>query len=199
MHQLVRHGGVQVFRVFHRALDTSAPRPLDAGYDIGAMTEAEVVAECQDPVLDLSETSVRTAYARNGLCIGARQRGALVGYVWFAFETAPHLNGVRVQVPSRAIYRYKAFVRPAHRGKGIAPAMYRYADRVFCDRGRQAVVNCIATHNFASIAASLRSGAQALGHLGYWKSGRRFVSFHSRAVRELGLRFFLGDDAPGRP
>lgn len=191
MHRLARHGGLHVFRVFHRALDPSAPWSLPATYDIGAMTEDEVLAECRDPALDLSDTSVRAAYARGGQCIGARQRGALVGYVWFAFDTAPHVNGIYVRVPPGTIYRYKAFVRPAHRGNGIAPAMYRYADRVFSERGRGGVVNCIATHNFASIAASMRSGARPLGHLAYWRSACRFLAFHSRAVRQLGLRFYV--------
>jgi hypothetical protein len=51
-------------------------------------------------------------------------------------------------------------------------------------------VNCIATHNFASTAASLRSGAQPLGYVGYWQKGERFIAFHSPAVRSLGLRFY---------
>jgi GNAT superfamily N-acetyltransferase len=191
MHQLARRAGVHLFRVFYRELDASAPWQLPPGYELEALTQAEALAQCANPELELSESSVRAAYARGGICIGARQRGALVGYVWFAFESAPHLGGIWVRVPPRSIYRYKAFVRPAHRGKGIAPAMYRYADRVFRDRGREAVVNCIATHNFASIAASRASGARTLGHLGYWQLGRHFLSFHSRAVRELGLRFYL--------
>lgn len=191
MHQLARRGGVHVFRVFHRRLESAARWRMPPDYAIGVMTLDEVLAECRHPALDLSETSVRAAYARGGLCIGARQRDQLVGYVWFAFDAAPHLDGVWVQVPPQAIYRYKAFVRPAHRGKGIAPAMYRYADGVFAGRGRESVVNCIATHNLASIAASLSSGARPLGHLAYWRSARRFLSFHSRAVRQLGLRFYL--------
>ena len=191
MHQLARRGGVHVFRVFHRRLEPAAAWPIPPGYDMRVMTQDEVLAECREPALDLSETSVRAAYARGSLCIGARRGEALVGYVWFAFDTAPHLDGVWVRVPAPAIYRYKAFVRPAHRGKGIAPAMYRHADRVFADRGREAVVNCIATHNFASIAASVRSGARPLGRLAYWRSASRFLSFHSRAVRQLGLRFYV--------
>ncbi len=191
MRQLARRGGVHVIRVFHRPLEPAAPWPMPPGYDVGVMTQDEVLAECRDPALDLSEAGVRAAYARGSLCIGARQREALVGYVWFAFDAAPHLDGVWVRVPARAIYRYKALVRPAHRGKGIAPAMYRYADRVFSGRGREGVVNCIAAHNWASIAASVRSGARPLGHIAYWRSARRFLSFHSRAVRQLGLRFYV--------
>ena len=189
MHQLARHGGLHVFRVFHRRIDPSAPWRFPEHYDLALLSRADAVAQCGDPALELSEASVRAAYERGGACIGAWRGAQLAGYVWFAFDTAPHLQGVWVEVPPHAIYRYKAFVRPEHRGKGLAPGLYRFADRVFADRGREVVVNCIATHNVLSIAASRRSGAQPLGYLGYWLRGERYVSFHSRAVRRFGLRF----------
>jgi ribosomal protein S18 acetylase RimI-like enzyme len=198
MHQLARRGGLHVFRVFQRKLDASAPWRYPAGCEFSVLSEAETLRECRNPELELSEASVRDAYGRGGVCIGARVAGELVGYVWFAFDTAPHLQGVWVKVPPQAIYRYKAYVHPLHRGKGIAPALYRFADGALQGRGREHVVNCIATHNFASISASLRSGAQTLGYLAYWQRGERFVSFHSAAVRRFGLRFRHGRPGPGR-
>lgn len=190
MHQLARRGGVHLYRVFQRRLEGAAPLPFPPSYEPAALSQAEALAACADSKLDLSEPSVRAAYAAGGLCVGARQAGALIGYVWFALEAAPHVSGIWIRVPPRVIYRYKALVLPTHRGKGIAPALYRFADHLFEGMGRQAVVNCIATHNFASTAASLRSGATTLGYVGYWKRDRRFFSFHSPAVRALGLRFY---------
>jgi GNAT superfamily N-acetyltransferase len=190
MHQLARRGGVHLYRVFRRKLDGAAPWPFPEGYEPVALSQAEAIAACGDPQLELSVPSVRAAYAAGGVCVGARHAGALVGYVWFALAAAPHVAGVWVKVPPRTIYRYKALVLRAHRGKGIAPALYRFADSLFVKTGRDVVVNCIATHNFASKAASLRSGAEALGYVGYWQKGERFVSFHSPAVRAMGLRFY---------
>jgi hypothetical protein len=120
-----RAARVHVFRVFQHELDASAPWSLPASYEIGALTEDEVVAECRDPALDLSERSARAAYARGGLCIGARQRGALVGYVWFPFEIAPHLDGVYVRVPPQAMYRYKAFEKCDKKAGGVAAGFFR--------------------------------------------------------------------------
>ena len=159
MRQLARRGGVHLYRVFQRRLEGAAPLPFPASYEPAALSQAEALAACADPQLDLAEPSVRAAYAAGGVCVGARQAGALIGYVWFALEAAPHVAGIWIRVPPRVIYRYKALVLAAHRGKGIAPALYRFADRLFEGMGREAVVNCIATHNFASTAASLRSGA----------------------------------------
>ena len=190
MHQLARRGGVHVYRVFQRKLDGAAPSPFPAGYEPVALSLSDALAACVDPDLQLTEPSVRAAYAAGGVCVGARHGGALVGYVWFALAAAPHVGRVWVKVPPKAIYRYKALVLAAHRGKGIAPALYRFADSLFGKTGRDVVVNCIATHNFASKAASIRSGAQGLGYIAYWHKGERFVSFHSPAVRALGLRFY---------
>jgi GNAT superfamily N-acetyltransferase len=93
-------------------------------------------------------------------------------------------------VPPRAVYRFKSFVRPAFRGMGIAAALYGAADAVVGRPGRAAVVVCIAGHNAASIAATLKSGSRPLGALAYWQTRRYFVAFHSRRVRRLGLRFY---------
>src|SRR5687767_415290 len=190
MHQLARRGGVHLYRVFQRKLDGAAAWPFPEGYEPVALPLAEALSACANGELELSEPGVRAAYAAGGVCVGARHAGALVAYAWFALAAAPHVAGVWVKVPPNVIYRYKALVLRAHRGKGIAPALYRFADSLFMKTGRDLVVNCIATHNFASIAASLRSGAQALGYVGYWQKGERFVAFHSPAVRSLGLRFY---------
>ena len=190
MQQLARRGGVHLYRVFQRRLQGAAPLPFPPGYVPAALSQAETLSACADPLLALSAPSVRAAYAAGGVCVGARQKGALIGYVWFAFEAAPHVAGIWVKVPAGAIYRYKALVLPQHRGKGIAPALYRFADHLFEGMGREAVVNCIATHNFASTTASLRSGAESLGYIAYWQRGERFFSYHSPAVRALGLRFY---------
>jgi len=190
MHQLARKGGVHLYRVFGRRLNGAAPLPFPGGYEPVALSQAQALAACADPRLELSEPGVRAAYAAGGVCVGARHAESLIGYVWFALQAAPHVAGIWVKVPPSVVYRYKAFVVPEHRGKGIAPALYRYADALFDRLGREMVVNCIATHNFASTAASLRSGAETLGYVAYWQKNGRFFSFHSPAVRALGLRFY---------
>jgi GNAT superfamily N-acetyltransferase len=134
---------------------------------------------------------VREAAQRGDLCVGALAAGTLAGYVWFAREQAPHVQGVWVRVPERAIYRYKAFVRPQYRGRRIAPALDTFAERLLGGSGRDCWVTCIATHNFSALRASKVSGARMLGYLGYWQAGNRFLAFHSAAVRRLGLSFYF--------
>jgi GNAT superfamily N-acetyltransferase len=191
LHQLGRRAGLHVLRVFARPLGAGARAPAPAGLELRPLTPEELVAHSREPGLDLREGAIREAYGGGGLCVGALEGGALVGYVWFAYASAPHGGGLRVQVPARAVYRYKAYVRPSHRGRGIAAALYGIADPHIARPGRDTVVDCIAPQNRPSIAATLKSGSRPLGALAYWRAGRRFAALHSAGVRRLGLRFQL--------
>lgn len=190
MHQAARHGDMHVLRVFARPLrDAARSAPLP-GVDVRPLGEEELVAWRRDPELDLREGMIREVYRRGDRCLGALYGAALVGYVWFAYGIAPHVDGIWVKVPPRVVYRFKAFVRASYRGRGIAPALYDAADPLIAKPGLDTVVDCIALQNRPSIAATLRSGSRPLGAVGYWRVGSRFLSFHSPAVRRLGLRFY---------
>jgi GNAT superfamily N-acetyltransferase len=185
MHHAARRAGLHVFGVYGRALGASAaPGP----FSVRRLGEDELFGFCADPELDLRESFVRLGHA----CVGAFAGRELAGYAWFAYGDAPHLDGVRVRVPEHAVYRFKAFVRPAYRGKGVASLLYAAADGLVARPGRRHVVNCVAVQNAPSIAASRRSGDALLGYLAYWRGGSRFLALHSRAVAAFGLRFYLG-------
>jgi ribosomal protein S18 acetylase RimI-like enzyme len=189
LHQAARRGGLQLLRVFSRPLRPAERGAPPAGLELRLLGEDELVAHSRDPSLELREAMIRAQYRRGGVCLGVLDGALLAGYVWFAYDVAPHGEGIAVEVPPRAVYRYKALVRPAYRGRGIAPALYRAADFHVAREGRETVVSCIAPQNRASVAATLKSGSRPLGLLGYWRAGRLFAAYHSPAVRRLGLRF----------
>jgi GNAT superfamily N-acetyltransferase len=189
MHQVAKRGGLHVLRVFCRELGAAACSATRPALELRPLAPAELLSHCRDPELDLREAMIHEALRRGDLCLGALQGSALLGYVWFAYEIAPHVDGIWVRVPPRAVYRFKSFVRPSFRGMGIAGALYGAADAVVGRPGRAAVVSCVAVQN-ASIAATLKSGSRPLGALAYWQAGPCFVAFHSRSVRRLGLRFY---------
>ena len=187
MHHAARRGGLHVFGVYYRKLGAAAARALVPEiWPAAGWAETELLSLCADPELELRESMA----CSGATCIGAFSGDALAGYAWFAYDDAPHVNGVRVRVPGQAIYRFKTFVRPAWRGRGIAPFLYGAADELVARPGRGYVVNCIALQNAPSIAASLRSGDAPLGHLGYWQAGKRFLAMHSRGVEDFGLKFY---------
>ncbi len=91
---------------------------------------------CRDPQFDLSEDKVSAAYARGDLCVAAFDAGSPVGYCWFAFAPVPHLDGVWVEFHADAVWTHKSLVLPSHRGRGVAPALYRFADAVCVEHHR---------------------------------------------------------------
>jgi GNAT superfamily N-acetyltransferase len=101
------------------------------------------------------------------------------------------VDGIWVKVPPRAVYRFKAFVRPSYRGRGIAAALYGAADPAVARAGLDRIVNCVAVQNLPSIAATLKSGSRPLGALAYWRARGWFLAIHSPEVRRLGLQFYL--------
>ena len=190
MHQVAKRGRLHVLRVFRRELGRPAHRAAPPGLELRVLSQAELLAHCRDPGLDLREAMIHGMLRRGDLCLGALDGGTLLGYVWFAYQSAPHVDGIWVKVPPRAVYRFKSFVRPSSRGMGIAAALYAVADGAVVRPGLDSVVSCVAVQNLASIAATLKSGSRPLGTLAYWQAGRWFVAFHSRSVRRLGLRFY---------
>jgi ribosomal protein S18 acetylase RimI-like enzyme len=189
MSRLGWQAGVRVFRIFGRRLrawtGAAAPR-----VDCRLLPEREVLALCADPVLDLVPSNVQAAYRRGDLCVGAFQDGELAGYCWFALSPSPLMDGAWLGFPDQVVYTYKSYVRPSFRGRGIAAALYGFADAHFLERGRTHAVLCVESHNRPSIAAARRSGFAEAGYAAYL-AGARLGAWRSRAAAGYGLRFFV--------
>jgi GNAT superfamily N-acetyltransferase len=188
MSRLSRHARLRVFRIFDRALDhrPGAPGP---GMDYRLLSEAQTLELCAEPTLDLAPAKARAAYSRGDVCAAAFIKSELAGYCWFAFSAAPHMDRAWIDFPSEVVYTYKSYVRPVHRGRGIAGALYRFADPLWLGRGRRRAMICVESHNLASIAAAKRAGFSSAGYAGYL-GGARFGSWRSRPAADYGLRFF---------
>jgi len=189
MDRLARHAGLRVFRVFGRRLE--AETRAAAGHPgCRFLSEREVLELCADASLDLGPRKVEAAFRRGELCAGAFEGGELAGYCWFALSAAPHMDRAWLEFRPDVVYTYKSYVRPACRGRGIAAALYRFADEYFLERGRTHAVICVESHNRPSIAAALRSGFAAAGYAAYaGHAGLR--AWCSRAAACFGLRFYL--------
>jgi len=189
MSRLGWQAGVRVFRIFGRRLrawaGAAAPR-----VDCRLLPEREVLALCADPVLELVPSKVQAAYRRGDLCAGAFQDGELAGYCWFALSPSPLMDGAWLEFPDQVVYTYKSYVRPGFRGRGIAAALYGFADAHFLERGRTHAVLCVESHNRPSIAAARRSGFAEAGYAAYLAGGR-LGAWRSRAAAGYGLRFFV--------
>lgn len=195
MRSLSHRAGVRLFRLFVRALESRIAPAAPAGLEPRLLSEPEVVALCANAELGLREDGARSAFGRGDLCVGAFQDAAIAGYCWMAFAPLPHLDGVWVEFDRSLVWTYKSFVRPAWRGKGIAPWLYRFGDAAARERGRSASLICVESHNRPSISAALHAGYRAEGWSALLLRGRRLASWRSPAAARRGVGFAL---PPGR-
>lgn len=188
--RLARRLGVHAYGVFGRAL-RDIPPPAPAGMTLRVVPEDLMLRHCADPRFELTGDKAKAAYSRGELCIGAFDGPALAGYAWWASAPAPHTQGLWMQFDARSVYIYRAFVRPEYRGLGLAPALYRFADRMFRERGRSQALMCIALDNAASLRAAERSGARLAGYCAYLRAGSLFLQMRGRGAKRAGYRFYL--------
>lgn len=193
--RLARHAGLRLFRLFSRPLEPR-PRAAPTGLGLRLLSQRDVLDLCRDPELDLRHDAVAAADARGDLCVAAFDGDTLAGYCWFAFAPLPHLDGVWVRFGSSVAWVYKSLVKPSHRGRGIAPALYRFADIECRERGRGYSVICVESHNRRSVRAALRSGYAPSGYGSYMLRGPRLLQWSSPAAQAHGVSFFLPKKVP---
>jgi GNAT superfamily N-acetyltransferase len=188
---LARHAGLRAFRFFRRELDPATAAKVPAGVEVRMLAEGDLARVCHRPQLDLSAEKVAAAFARGDLCAGAYDSGELVAYCWFAFAPAPHLDGAWADFHRQGVWIYKSLVLPSHRGRGIAPALYRFTDPRCVERGRKFSICCIESHNRPSLAAIRRAGYESAGYAGYLRRGRTILPVTSPAASRMEVRFFI--------
>jgi hypothetical protein len=187
---LQRHVGLNLYRVLSRHLEPAAQAAPIAGIRFTLLDEAQALAHSRDAELELSPASVREAFARGDVCVGALEDERLLGYAWFAFSPTPESGGTWVDFAPSATYTYRHFVRPSQRGRRIVGGMLFAADAEAVRRGRSTCLTLVYTHNRASIRASERSGARTVGYAACWKLFGRLLCWRSSGAREAKLLFF---------
>ena len=188
---LARRAHFRLFRFFRRTLDAAMPTSVPAGLELRVLRESDLAPWSSKPELELNPEKVAAAFAQGDICAGAFDADRLVGYSWFAFAPVFLLDAVWVDFHRKAVWIYKSFVLPSHRGRGIAPALYRLTDPASVERGRQFSICCIESHNRPSIAAIRRSGYHDAGFGGYRWTPRAVRQFMSPAAGALAVRFFI--------
>lgn len=190
MARVARHAGLRHFRFFERALAAGAAPPTGE-VELRMVAESEAAVLALDPALELRRQSLDISYRRGDLCVAAFEGSSMVGYCWLAFCPLPHLDGVSVNFAEHVVWTYRSFVRPSHRGRGIAPALYRYADAECRARSRTLSVVCVESHNAASVSAARRAGYGSAGQALYIRRSSSVRAWYSDAVSRNGVVFFV--------
>jgi GNAT superfamily N-acetyltransferase len=191
---LRRSLGVHFYYMLVRPLGSRASpvRTPPSGLACRVLAEQDLLAGCADRELDLREAGVRDALRIGNVCVGALERDRLVAYVWYAFESAAHAEGVRVRVGPRSRYAYKVHVRPDWRGRGIARELLARGAELCPCRGRELGLCFVAPDNTPSLRAFAAAGWRRAGYAGYLAWRGRFRAFGSGGAERLGAGFSCG-------
>lgn len=181
-----RRTGLGTFALFRAEMESEA-RSADADLTVRWLSVSEAVAAAADVELDLAPVWTRRAYSRGDRCLGAYLDGRLAGYLWTSRGHALRDERVAVRIAENAQYRFKAFVRVAHRGRGIAPALYRAANRLGAAAGMTHALLCVSPFNGPSLAAVRNSGARRVGFVVTWCFGGRVRAWRSPGAARNGL------------
>lgn len=187
-----RRLGVNICRVLARPLASgtvAVVRYPNLVYRVA--DEAELLEAAADGALDLNPLQVRAAFRRGDSCVACFDGGGIIGYVWYAFGTAPHGEGIWVNFDAGARYAYKAFIHPAYRGKRLGLELYGRAGEICPRQGCELGVSLIYLDNTPSLRAATKVGWRTVGYAGYLRGWGIFRSFSTPGARRRGVRFYL--------
>jgi GNAT superfamily N-acetyltransferase len=171
-----------------------------AGLEYRLARESELLDAALDPALEIEPAAVRSALRCGDLCVGCFEGRRLVGYLWYAFGSAPHSGGLRVEFDSAAArYAYRAFTHPAYRGKGIGRSLFLCAGEICPRHGRTQDLCLIYFDNPPSRRAARNAGWLEEGYAGYFLWRGLFFGFRSPGARRYDVRFSRpsASSAPG--
>lgn len=187
---LQRRLGVYVCHVLVRPWSEASAVPgRNSGLRFAVLADAQVLAWCKDPALELDRRQAASALRRGDVCIGVSENGFPVGYVWYAYRAAPHTDKLWVEFQRGLGYAYKAFIRPDYRGRGIAAELYARGAELCPKKTTHSGVSFIALGNDPSLRAAERAGWRRVGYAGYASFFRGALPFSTAGAKRFGFRF----------
>ena len=162
------------------------------GWPFSILKEEQLLEFSQDPSLQLVDTRIKDALARNDFCVGAIMDGNLIAYAWRSFSATPHdkENNIWVDFRTDCGYGHHSLTLPAYRGQHIMSSLYAFADNCCLDKGKTYAIGYVDTDNYPAIRATLRAGYRIVGYAGYLLLFGRFFSFSTPGSKKYGFRFF---------
>ena len=182
-------------RITSRAIDPTDRAPdLVEGPSVRIATRAELVRAARDRDMELATAHVEAALNRGDICASAFDGDRIVAYTWRSFTIAPHIDGLWVTFEPPYRYGYKSFTHPEYRGQHLQYHVGRLVDALCAERGYAKSLGFIESHNFSSIANSLRQGNRLVGWAWYIKLFGRVYPFRNPGARNHTFRFVRSED-----
>lgn len=183
---LDRVAGLSLYWVTRRDLSRKAARPADA--EARLATRESLAPYLDDPSYGLSRDYVEAAFARGDVCVALFAEGRLAGYGWVAYRPVPHEGRVWVAFAPGHRFTTNSFTHPDFRGRHLRGSQGAL-DELDRQHGATHSISAIHTHNFASLRADARNGAEIVGLAGYLELFGRVLPFRSPGAGKHGFRF----------
>ena len=178
--------GLQLYWITRRPLRPSVSGP--SSIETCLATKKMLEPYIGDPTYNLRAAYVDDAFARGDVCVAIFADGRLAGYGWVAYQPVPHAGRIWVDFAPGQRYTTNSFTHPDFRGRHLrgSRGALETLDR---EHGTTHALSAIPTHNFASVRADARSGAEIIGLAGYVEIFGRFLAVRSPGAKRVGFRF----------
>ncbi len=189
--------GVRVYAIFVRPLDQSTgPIPDVPGFELRTFRRGDASALLRAAKLDelgLTEEFAQAAFAKGDECEAILCNGDIVSFTWTAYTPTHDHDGVFIDFGAQSRYVYFGYTAEAFRGRRLPILFKPMRDRNSRARGCTQSVSYVAVDNRSSTRLVRASGHVRVGHALYVKKGSFFAAFHTRGVRDAGVRFYVPD------
>ncbi len=138
--------------------------------------------------LDISHSFLNKAFSQGDQCVGALVEDQVVGYLWRTTQAVELSHPLYMEFGDKLYYRYKEFVKPEYRGRGIINQIKKLAESKQIAEGRRYAFGCIETHNYPSLIASKKHGDRTLGYSAFIYNRFFFINWSSNRAKQFAIK-----------
>lgn len=192
--RLARTFGMRIYGIYTRPVEPPVgPGPVVPGFNFrsySAGDEIALLAAAVRPELEITDTFVRSAFAKGDVCDAIHYNGQIVSFQWAAFNPTHDHDGVFIEFGANYRYNYFSYTLPEFRGRHLSRLFKVPRDLDSIARGRTRCIAYISIDNDASMRAAEGNGNRRVGLAGYMARGPLFVAFRTPGARNCPMRFF---------
>ncbi len=172
------------------------------GFQCRFADAAELQQLARDEANQLSPDFLRLALSRGDRCYALFDGARLAAYGWYTQRPAPLDEHFTLHFGAGWTYMFKGYTLPAWRGKRLHAVGMCRALRAIADEGRQGLISCVASNNFASLQSVTRMGYRIFGAAALLRVAGRSMTWATPGCRKFGFRVaagYAGSDAAEVP
>lgn len=158
-----------------------------AGFEARFVGEDELWKYANDRAHEITPEFLRSALSRGDRCYALFEGKALAAYGWYSDLRTPLGEHFMLHFDRGWTYMYKGYTMAAYRGKRLHAAGMCGALRELTDEGRNGLISCVASNNFASLHSVTRMGYRIFGDVYLLRAAGRSFAYATRGCRPYGF------------